>query len=68
MHIINMFHIYMLHLYWFNFDRYIEYTEDESLIREQDYFNVLTYIADNPVGNPLVWDYVRDNWEYMVDR
>ncbi|XP_072050679.1 glutamyl aminopeptidase-like [Amphiura filiformis] len=48
--------------------RYIEYTEDESKIREQDYFSVMGYIADNPVGNPLVWDYVRENWQALVDR
>lgn len=48
--------------------RYIEYTEDETMIREQDYFTVLNYIADNPVGNPLVWDYVRENWTKLVDR
>lgn len=25
-------------------------------------------IASNPVGEPLVWDYVRENWPKMVKR
>ncbi|XP_071830181.1 glutamyl aminopeptidase-like [Apostichopus japonicus] len=48
--------------------RYLEYTKDETLIRTQDFFSVVTYISDNPVGNPLVWDWVRKNWDYLVDR
>lgn len=48
--------------------RYLEYTKDENLIRTQDFFSVVTYISDNPVGNPLVWDWVRKNWDYLVDR
>lgn len=48
--------------------RYIEYAMDENKIRSQDFFSVLTYIADNPVGNALVWDFTRANWEYMVNR
>ncbi|WP_411016281.1 ERAP1-like C-terminal domain-containing protein, partial [Salmonella sp. s51884] len=38
------------------------------MIRTQDFFSVVTYISDNPVGNPLVWDWVRKNWDYLVER
>lgn len=48
--------------------RYIEFAKDESNVRSQDYFTVLTYIARNPVGRGLVWDWIRDNWQYLVDR
>ncbi|PIK40302.1 Glutamyl aminopeptidase [Apostichopus japonicus] len=48
--------------------RYIEYAMDESKIRRGDFFSVLSYISGNPVGNPLIWDYIRANWEYLVDR
>lgn len=48
--------------------RYLEFCKDESKIRSQDFFNVIQYIADNSVGNPLAWDWVRKNWEYMVER
>ncbi|XP_061175207.1 glutamyl aminopeptidase-like [Saccostrea echinata] len=48
--------------------RYLEYTKREDMVRSQDFFTVVQYIAQNPVGNKLVWDWVRSNWEYLVDR
>ncbi|XP_053392901.1 glutamyl aminopeptidase-like [Mercenaria mercenaria] len=48
--------------------RYIDFAKDESNVRSQDYFTVLTYIARNPVGRGLVWNWVRDNWQYLVNR
>lgn len=48
--------------------RYIEYAKNESYVRGQDYFTVLQYIAGNPIGRPLVWDWVKNNWQYLVDR
>lgn len=37
-------------------------------MRQQDYFTCLANIAANRVGEPLVWDYVRENWPNMVKR
>lgn len=37
-------------------------------MRAQDFFRCLTSISSNPVGTPLVWDWVRANWEFLVDR
>ncbi|XP_057378962.1 glutamyl aminopeptidase-like [Daphnia carinata] len=37
-------------------------------VRSQDYFTVLEYISANPVGLPIVWDFVRNEWQYLVDR
>merc|ERR1712200_44500 len=34
----------------------------------QDYFAVLSYISANPVGNPLVWEYLQANWPALVHR
>merc|ERR1711902_320090 len=42
--------------------------EDSSIVRSQDYFILLTYMAWNPVGQSIVWDYVRENWPNLVDR
>lgn len=53
----------MLHTY-----RYIELAQNENNVRSQDYFNCLQYIAENPVGQPLIWDYVRENWSSLVER
>jgi len=48
--------------------RYIELAKNESYIRSQDYFTVLGYIAGSRVGSSIVWDWVRNNWQYLVDR
>ena len=39
-----------------------------SIVRSQDYFTLLIYMAWNPVGEPIVWDFVRNNWPKLVDR
>lgn len=41
---------------------------DEKNVRGQDYFTCLSNIATNPIGEPLVWEYVRNNWQKLVDR
>ncbi|KRT86161.1 Peptidase, partial [Oryctes borbonicus] len=48
--------------------RLIEIAETEEIIRGQDYFTLLQYIAANPIGTSIVWDYVREHWEQLVDR
>ncbi|KAJ8915223.1 hypothetical protein NQ315_015446 [Exocentrus adspersus] len=48
--------------------RLIELCKNESIVRGQDYFSVMGYISGNTVGTPLVWDWVRANWEYLVER
>jgi len=48
--------------------QYLEYAKNENYVRSQDYFSVLQYISLNPVGLPIVWDFVRTEWQYLVDR
>ena len=38
--------------------QYLEYAKTDS-VRSQDYFTVLQYIAQNPIGLPIVWDFIR---------
>ncbi|KAF5308640.1 hypothetical protein FQR65_LT06101 [Abscondita terminalis] len=40
----------------------------DQIIRGQDYFTMLQYISSNPIGAPIVWNYVRENWTYLVNR
>lgn len=55
--------------FWFFFVfRYLEYCKDPEKILSQDFFTVVTYISQNPVGNSVTWDWVRANWPYLVDR
>ncbi|XP_032593665.1 glutamyl aminopeptidase isoform X2 [Drosophila grimshawi] len=48
--------------------RCINLAWDEKNVRRQDYFSLLGQISANPVGQSLVWDYVRENWQQLVDR
>ncbi|XP_058986730.1 glutamyl aminopeptidase-like [Musca domestica] len=48
--------------------RYVQLAWDDSYVRGQDYFTCLQYIAANPIGEPIVWDYVRENWLNLVER
>ena len=47
---------------------YINLAWNESYVRGQDYFTCLQYIAQNRIGQSLVWDHVRENWEKLVER
>ncbi|KAK6629881.1 hypothetical protein RUM43_003702 [Polyplax serrata] len=48
--------------------RYVELSKNETNVRSQDYFSVLGYISSNPVGNPIVWKFYRNEWPYLVKR
>ncbi|RXN30301.1 aminopeptidase N-like protein [Labeo rohita] len=50
----------------FNLARYLEYTIDPNMIRKQDVTYAIVYIAGNVIGQPLVWDFVRGNWERIT--
>ncbi|XP_017144401.1 glutamyl aminopeptidase [Drosophila miranda] len=41
---------------------------DESIVRSQDYFTCVQNIAGNPVGEPVVWDYYREQWPQLSAR
>lgn len=48
--------------------RFINLAVNEENVRRQDYFTLLGYISSNPIGQSLVWDYVRENWTKLVER
>lgn len=46
---------------------YIERAWEE--LKAQDFFTVLQYISDNPIGQSIVWDWVQENWQgKLVER
>ncbi|XP_072899156.1 glutamyl aminopeptidase [Hemitrygon akajei] len=49
-------------------DRFLKHIKNESLIKTQDVFTVLSYISYNKYGKTMVWDWTRLNWEYLVQR
>ncbi|XP_072747372.1 aminopeptidase A isoform X2 [Anoplolepis gracilipes] len=49
-------------------EEYIEKATDETIVRTQDFLTCLMLISENPDGTLLVWNWVRDNWEFLVQR
>lgn len=41
---------------------------DETYVRSQDALNCLSLISANPAGTSLIWDWVRENWELLVQK
>ncbi|XP_064458599.1 putative aminopeptidase-2 [Ornithodoros turicata] len=48
--------------------RYLTYAMNESYIRRQDFFSVLSFLAGNTVGRDIVWKFVRSKWDKLVQR
>ncbi|XP_077419547.1 aminopeptidase Ey-like [Vanacampus margaritifer] len=48
-------------------NRYLQYSLDPAKIRKQDARSVIWYISDGPIGQPLAWDFVRSNWDYLYN-
>ncbi|XP_077505245.1 uncharacterized protein LOC144115007 [Amblyomma americanum] len=48
--------------------RYLAYAMNESYVRRQDFFSVLSFLAGNPVGRDIVWKFVRYKWDRLVHR
>ncbi|MEQ2272039.1 hypothetical protein XENORESO_013572 [Xenotaenia resolanae] len=49
-------------------NRYLEYTLDPKKIRKQDATSTIISIAQNVVGQPLAWDFIRANWDYIFTQ
>uniref|UniRef100_A0A671KU81 Aminopeptidase n=1 Tax=Sinocyclocheilus anshuiensis TaxID=1608454 RepID=A0A671KU81_9TELE len=47
-------------------NRYLEFTIEPNLVRKQDVTFAIVYISGNVIGQPLVWDFVRANWEHIT--
>lgn len=57
--------LHICDIYVFVWCRYLKYTLDPSKIRKQDATSTIIYVANNVVGQPLAWDFIRANWEYI---
>ncbi|KAM3625855.1 uncharacterized protein V6R79_018655 [Siganus canaliculatus] len=47
--------------------RYLSYCLDPTLIRKQDATSAIIDIARNVVGQPLAWNFIRENWGHIVN-
>uniref|UniRef100_A0A3B3Z6Y8 Aminopeptidase n=1 Tax=Periophthalmus magnuspinnatus TaxID=409849 RepID=A0A3B3Z6Y8_9GOBI len=43
-------------------EQYLDYSLDPDMIRKQDATYTIVYIAGNPIGQPLAWDFIRAKW------
>ncbi|KAK2583677.1 hypothetical protein KPH14_009606 [Odynerus spinipes] len=48
--------------------RYLERIQDENFVRKQDFFEVITSMALNPMGLVIVWDFFRNHWESLIEK
>ncbi|XP_035484995.2 aminopeptidase Ey isoform X1 [Scophthalmus maximus] len=46
-------------------NRYLDYCLDPEKIRKQDAASTIAYIASNPIGQSLAWDFVRARWSHI---
>ncbi|XP_072515876.1 aminopeptidase N-like [Salminus brasiliensis] len=49
-------------------DRYLNYTLDPDMIQKQHKALVVWHVANNVVGQPLVWDFIRSNWNHTQNK
>ncbi|XP_062379310.1 glutamyl aminopeptidase [Sardina pilchardus] len=49
-------------------NRLLEASKDDSIIRSQDLFTVVRYVAANPYSKTMAWDWTTLNWDYLVNR
>lgn len=49
-------------------NRYLDYSLDPAMIRKQDASSTIVYIARNPIGQPLAWDFIRAKWDYLYNN
>jgi hypothetical protein len=52
-------HLAVIVIKCISFYRYIEMAKNETLVKRQDFFSVLNFLAYNPEGNPIVWGFYR---------
>ncbi|KAM6937383.1 aminopeptidase N-like [Xenentodon cancila] len=49
-------------------NRYLTYSLRPEMIRKQDATSTIVNIAENVIGQPLAWDFVRAHWSYIFSE
>ncbi|XP_035275370.1 aminopeptidase Ey-like isoform X1 [Anguilla anguilla] len=49
-------------------NRYLEYTLNQNIIKPEDFIFTVDVIANNVVGQSLVWDFVVSQWPNIIKR
>lgn len=53
---------------FFFYDRLLEASKNETIVRSQDLFTLVRYVSLNKYGESMAWDWVTLNWDYLVKR
>ncbi|KAM3926247.1 aminopeptidase N-like [Leptodactylus fuscus] len=48
-------------------NRLLEFSLDPTKIRKQDSLSTITNVANNVIGQALAWDFMRANWETLLN-
>lgn len=48
--------------------RFLQLGKNESFVRSQDFLTLIASTGQNPTASPIVWDFIRNEWEYLVQR
>ncbi|CAL4084418.1 unnamed protein product [Meganyctiphanes norvegica] len=48
--------------------RWLLLAQNETLVRSQDYFSALSSLAAKPWHTHIIWDFVKNNWDALVER
>ncbi|NP_001192196.1 glutamyl aminopeptidase [Acyrthosiphon pisum] len=48
--------------------RLLQNAKNESHVRSRDYLRIILLINRQPFGTQFVWDFLRENWQYFIDR
>ncbi|RVE74835.1 hypothetical protein OJAV_G00026200 [Oryzias javanicus] len=49
-------------------NRYLEYCLDRDKVPKDDVHHAIISMANNPVSQPLLWDFVRANWRNLIEK
>lgn len=52
----------------FFYDRLLEESKNETIVRSQDLFTLVRYVSLSKYGESMAWDWVTLNWDYLVKR
>ncbi|KAM3925882.1 aminopeptidase N-like [Leptodactylus fuscus] len=48
-------------------NRLLEFSLDPTKIRKQDCLTTITNVANNVIGQALAWDFMKNNWQQLVN-
>lgn len=49
-------------------NRLLAYSLNKDEIRVQDTITVISYVGNNVIGEPLAWQFLKDNWKELYNR